>query len=110
MQLGGLSAWARHRNKQTGKFYCYKNLLEVRSPYQAIGVIGQGDSGAPVCIPHGSGTAWCGMIVASDTYQGYAMFAESVQEWWQGQGYELSVARSEPAVTVSSPGIVAPAH
>lgn len=54
-----------------------------------MNVIREGDSGAPISIPNETGEGWCGMIIGTDGYEGYAMFAQTVQSWWTDEGYHL---------------------
>jgi len=89
LQLGPLHFW--QSQEHDGHWYCYKNLFKVQSPYRENDVIRGGDSGAPVCIASGSGKGFCGMIVGCDDYGGFAMFGESIQAWWEKNGYSLHV-------------------
>jgi hypothetical protein len=79
LQLGGLAVWYRlGSGKDT---ICFKNLFEVESPYGHIPAIKSGDSGAAVCAAGASGKEWCGMIVGSDMYKGFALYAETAKAW-----------------------------
>jgi hypothetical protein len=89
MQLGPVGSWVRLEHN--GNLYCYKKVFLVASPFGKTGVIMGGDSGAPVCRPTKNGTGWCGMIIGSNIYNGYATFAQSNQEWWIRNGLRLSV-------------------
>jgi hypothetical protein len=90
LQIGGLAAWYKFRHGATE--YCFKNLFEVESPYGTAGVIRSGDSGAPVCTPDANGTAWAGMIMGSDSFKGYAIYAETIEAWLGNHGHQLSVS------------------
>jgi hypothetical protein len=89
LQIGGLAAWYKFRHGATE--YCFKNLFEVESPYSTPGIIQSGDSGAPVCTPDANGTAWAGMIMGSDSFKGYAIYAETIDAWLGNHGHQLSV-------------------
>lgn len=89
MQVGGLAPWYSFHH--AGKDYCFKNLFEVHSPYGVCGVIQAGDSGAPVCAAGAGGTEWAGMIAGCDAFKGYAIYAQTLQDWLFGQGYTLRV-------------------
>jgi len=87
LQLGDLHVFRMHEHN--GRYYCYKNMVRVESPYGTTNIIKGGDSGAPVAIPNGSGKGFCGMIVAANAFGGFAMFAESVENWWKKNGYSF---------------------
>jgi hypothetical protein len=78
-----------------GTKYCFKNVFELRWPrfYQLIArrPIARGDSGAWVCIPDPNGYGWCGMIIGGDRLQGYAVYSQTIEDWWQNQGLSLAV-------------------
>ncbi|GAB2178263.1 hypothetical protein [Dongia sp. agr-C8] len=90
LQVGGLAAW--YKFNHAGVHYCFQNLFEVESPYGTAGIIKSGDSGAPVCTPDASGTAWAGMIIGADSFKGYAVYAETMEAWIANQGYRLRVS------------------
>jgi hypothetical protein len=87
LQVGGLAAWYRFHSD--GKYYCFKNLFEVQSPYGSTSAIRPGDSGGPVCTADQIGTGWCGMIVGCDKFNGYAMYSETAEGWLTQNGYSL---------------------
>ncbi len=89
LNLGGVAAWFRLSHR--GSFYCFKHLFQVQSPYGIAGTIKSGDSGAPVCTPSGPGTGWCGMIVGDDGVSGFAMYSETIRDWWRAHGYSLTL-------------------
>ena len=89
LQLGDLHVFRKHEHN--GQFYCYKNMVRIESPYGANDVIRGGDSGAPVTMASDSGKGLCGMIVAANTYGGFAMFGELIEDWWKRNGYSLHV-------------------
>jgi hypothetical protein len=82
--------FTRHPSASTfpmkANYYCYKNLVRVESPYGATNVIKGGDSGAPVCMANGAGKGLCALMVASNFFGGFAMFAESAETWWTKHG------------------------
>lgn len=89
MQVGGLAAWYSFSHGEND--YCFKNLFEVESPYASAGVIKLGDSGGPVCSPDSKGMAWAGLIAGRDSFKGYAMYSETVEQWLAAAGYTLTV-------------------
>jgi hypothetical protein len=89
LQVGGLAAWFNFQHN--GNEYCFHNLFEVESPYGTAGVIRLGDSGAPVCTPDATGTAWAGLIVGRDAFKGYAMYSQTIDEWLVKKGFRLDV-------------------
>lgn len=89
LQVGALAAW--YNFSHNGQDYCFRNLFEVESPYGAAGLIQLGDSGAPVCTPVATGTAWAGLIVGRDAFKGYAMYSETIDDWLVGQSFHLRV-------------------
>jgi hypothetical protein len=87
LSVGGVAAW--YRMSHQGNFYCFKHLFEVMSPYNCSSTIKEGDSGAPVCAAHGTGMGWCGMIVGCDSSRGFAMYSETIENWWKSKNYNL---------------------
>jgi hypothetical protein len=78
-----------------GKTYCFQNVIQLNWPkfYQLFNgrPVSQGDSGAWICNPNENGFGWCGMIIGDDRLHGYAIYAETIEKWWQQQGLNLTV-------------------
>jgi hypothetical protein len=89
LSVGGLAVWYKMAHQK--KFYCFKYLFEVGSAYGSSGTIKGGDSGAPICTANGTGNGWCGMIVGCDSLQGFAMYSESIENWWKSNKYTFSL-------------------
>jgi len=72
-----------------------RNLVQLSWPkfYQLIGgrPVNRGDSGAWICNPDPNGMGWCGMIIGDDRLHGYAVYAQTIEQWWQQQGLPLTV-------------------
>jgi hypothetical protein len=89
LKVGGLATW--YKFHRSGSYFCFKNLFEIESPYGTTNVIRAGDSGAPVCTAHDSGTGWCGLVVGCDTFRGFAIYSETADNWLRHNGYTLQV-------------------
>ena len=91
LKIGGLAVVYRFRHN--GQDYCFKDLFEVRWP-RFLKLCGRrpiqgGDSGAWVCNPDANGFGWCGMIIGGDRLQGYAVYSETIKNWWTQKGLKL---------------------
>lgn len=84
-----------YKLRSNGQDYCFKNIIQLNWPkfYQLLGgrPVAKGDSGAWVCNSNESGFGWCGMIIGNDRLHGYAIYAETIEDWWKQQGLALSV-------------------
>jgi hypothetical protein len=82
--IGGLNVTFRFKNA-SGDFLCFENTFQVRWPNAGcpvgVAAVEQGDSGAWLCTPDGNGFAWAGMVMGSDQFIGYGVFAEAVTNW-----------------------------
>jgi hypothetical protein len=84
-----------YKLKYKGQDYCFQNVIQLnwQKFYQLLGgrPVAQGDSGSWICNPNENGFGWCGMIIGNDRLHGYAIYAESIEDWWKQQGLTLSV-------------------
>jgi hypothetical protein len=88
--LGGVGVPYRVTDPFTGNVHCFRHLLVFRASWNRRPSKG-GDSGAWLCSQYGSGYGWSGMIVGADGIDGYAIFADGVEQWWQARGFSLSL-------------------
>lgn len=82
--IGGLNATFRfHLDKND--YLCIPYTFNVRwpntSPLKGTPAVEEGDSGAWLCTPDGSDYSWAGMVIGSDQFDGYGIFAQSVTDW-----------------------------
>jgi len=93
VKVGGLGVI--YQLRWAGQTYCFQNLIQLSWPkfYQLMGgrPVTRGDSGAWICNPDPNGFGWCGMIIGNDRLHGYAVYAQTIEEWWQQQGLALTV-------------------
>jgi len=93
VKVGGLGVI--YQLRWAGQTYCFRNLVQLSWPkfYQLIGgrPVNRGDSGAWICNPDPNGMGWCGMIIGDDRLHGYAVYAQTIEQWWQQQGLPLTV-------------------
>jgi hypothetical protein len=93
VKVGGLGVI--YQLKAGGQTYCFQNLIQLTWPrfYQLLKgrPVMRGDSGAWICRPDANGFGWCGMIIGEDRLHGYAVYAETIDDWWRQQGLTLSV-------------------
>jgi len=93
LRIGGLGVLYKLRWK--GQDYCFKNTIQLNWPrfYQLIAgrPVARGDSGAWICNPNENGFGWCGMIIGEDRLHGYALYAETLEDWWEQQGFSMTV-------------------
>lgn len=93
LKLGGLAVTFRLYGG--GRFYCFRNLFELRatSMWQLVrsSPVNSGDSGAWICNATASGFGWCGMVIGGDRVSGYAVFGETLANWWRQQGLCLEI-------------------
>jgi len=84
-----------YKLKWQGQDYCFQNVIQLNWPkfYQLLGgrPVMRGDSGAWICNPDENGFGWCGMIIGEDRLHGYAIYAETIEDWWKQQGLTLTV-------------------
>lgn len=95
LEIGGLAICYKFSDSNNNT-YCFRNLIELRYPSGAItpaisSPIQSGDSGAWVCISSGQGYEFSGMVIGEDRRRGYATFSETIEDWWKGQGLNLTV-------------------
>jgi hypothetical protein len=69
-------------------WYAYKELFQLRRTSRFFGLTGTlsppvrgGDSGAWVLRSGADGPEWAGMVIAGEGPQGYAIMAETVEQW-----------------------------
>jgi hypothetical protein len=93
LRVGGLGII--YKLKWQGQEYCFQNVIQLNWPkfYQLLGgrPVMRGDSGAWICKPDENGFGWCGMIIGEDRLHGYAIYAETIEDWWKQQGLTLTV-------------------
>jgi hypothetical protein len=93
LRVGGLGII--YKLKWQGQEYCFQNVIQLNWPkfYQLLGgrPVMRGDSGAWICNPDENGFGWCGMIIGEDRLHGYAIYAETIEDWWKQQGLTLTV-------------------
>lgn len=93
LRIGGLGVI--YKLRWNGRDYCFKNVIQLNWPrfYQLLGgrPVARGDSGAWICNPNESGFGWCGMIIGEDRLHGYAIYAETIEDWWKQQGLSLTI-------------------
>jgi hypothetical protein len=95
LEIGGMAVTYQFEASTGGPKYCFKNLFEIRWPrLKRKPPVQSGDSGSWVCLPSSNGFAWCGMVIGGDRVNGYAAFAEYVENWWKAPplSMQLSVA------------------
>ncbi len=83
-----------YQYQKNGQTYCFQNVIQLNWPrfYQLTQrPVTAGDSGSWICAANGQGVGWCGMIVGEDRLHGYAVYAETIEDWWKQQGFSLSV-------------------
>jgi hypothetical protein len=82
--------------------FCFENLFEVRTSSRLpipsflaqlfYAPPQQGDSGSWIEIYGPQGNEWCGMLVATDGYMGFAIEAETILDWARNDhGLSLNV-------------------
>lgn len=93
LKVGGLGML--YELKDGGQTYCFKNIIQLSWPrFYQLGSgrpIARGDSGAWICNHDAAGFGWCGMIIGDDRLHGYAVYAQTIADWWQAQGLAVSV-------------------
>ncbi|HVQ16324.1 MAG TPA: hypothetical protein VMS40_22135 [Vicinamibacterales bacterium] len=93
LKVGGLGVI--YQLKAGAQTYCFQNLIQLTWPrfYQLLKgrPVTRGDSGGWICRPDANGFGWCGMLIGDDRLHGYAVYAETIDEWWRQHGLTLSV-------------------
>lgn len=98
LRTGGLAV--TQQIEINGSLYCFRDLFEIVRLSRFQGVTGtlsppvqRGDSGAWVVRNGPNGYEWCGVVTATDSAIGYAIFAEFVMDWLVANGWpNLAVA------------------
>jgi hypothetical protein len=89
--LKGVGVPYRLTNRFTGNIHCFLHVLEFETSSGKRRPSKGGDSGAWLCSRYGSGYGWTGMIIGGDGPDGYAIFADGIEQWWKAQGYSMSL-------------------